>query len=321
MRNKTKGRLFVAVLLIIVGGIIFGGVMNMLSWDFTKLSTVKYETNNYEITEKFKDIRIDTREAAIELVPSDDSKTLVVCEEKKNAKHSVRAENGSLIIEIVDLRKWYEYIGISFKSPKITVYLPQGEYGSLSVKSSTGDVKIPGEYFSFENVDVSLSTGDVVCFAPSEAVKIKTDTGNIFAKGGFVHTIDLTTSTGHIDVSDFECDGDVRIKVTTGRVTATDVRCENFSSDGNTGSLVMNNVIASGKFEIERSTGDIKLDRCDAADISIETDTGNITGTLLSDKIFFVETDTGRVSVPKTVSGGRCELDTDTGNIKIDVVK
>ena len=33
----------------------------------------------------------------------------------------------------------------------------------------------------------------------------------------------------------------------------------------------------------------------------------------------FTKTDTGRVDVPKTVEGGRCEITTDTGDIKITV--
>ena len=320
MSNKTKGRLLVAVLLIIVGGIIFGGVMNMLSWDFTKLSTVKYETNSYEITEEFRDIRINTREAAVELVPSDDSKTLVVCEEKKNAKHSVMVENGSLAIEIVNLKKWYEYIGINFKTPKITVYLPKGEYGALGIKSSTGDVKIPCD-FNFDGIDILLSTGKAECYASSKTVRIKTSTGHIITQGISSEEIDLKVTTGLVNVSELECDGDVKIKVSTGKVNVSGVKCVDFVSDGDTGSVSMTNVIASGKFAIERSTGDIKLDKCDAAEIFIETDTGDVSGTLLSDKVFFTETDTGRVSVPKTTSGGRCDISTDTGNIRIEIAK
>ena len=82
----------------------------------------------------------------------------------------------------------------------------------------------------------------------------------------------------------------------------------------------MNDVIASGKFEIERDTGDVKFERCDAAEIFIETDTGNVKGSLLSEKLFIVDTDTGSKDVPKTVTGGRCEIDTDTGDVKITLV-
>ena len=61
------------------------------------------------------------------------------------------------------------------------------------------------------------------------------------------------------------------------------------------------------------------LDGCDAAEIFIETDTGDITGTLLTEKVFDAHSDTGRVAVPKTGSGGSCKLNTDTGDIKVTV--
>ena len=81
----------------------------------------------------------------------------------------------------------------------------------------------------------------------------------------------------------------------------------------------MKNVIATERFSIERDTGDVILEGCDAAEIFIETDTGDVRGTLLSEKVFITETDTGRVSVPSSITGGRCEITTDTGNIKINI--
>ena len=316
---KAKAWLIAAIVLIIVGAMIFGGVMNMLNWDFSKLSTAKFETNAYEISDGYKDILIDTSEANIELVPSEGTKTLVVCKEKQNAKHSVRAENGALVIELVDTRKWYEHISfISFKAPKITVCLPESEYGRLSVKSSTGDVNIPSD-FAFDSIDISLSTGDVINSAAAESVRIKTSTGSITAKEQSARTLVLETTTGHINLSDSDA-GNVRINVTTGLAILESLKCESLESDGDTGDLTLRNVIASGKLAVERDTGDIRLDGCDAAEIYIETDTGSVSGTLLSDKVFFAETDTGRVNVPKTTRGGRCEITTDTGNIRIDIV-
>ena len=81
----------------------------------------------------------------------------------------------------------------------------------------------------------------------------------------------------------------------------------------------MNSVIASEKFSIERRTGDVKLDGCDAAEIKILTDTGDVNGSFGSEKIFFVETDTGDVNVPKSLTGGKCEITTDTGDIYITI--
>ena len=84
----------------------------------------------------------------------------------------------------------------------------------------------------------------------------------------------------------------------------------------------MKNVIASEKFSIQRDTGDVTFEGCDAREIFVKTDTGKITGTLLSEKDFSAcRSDTGNVRVPATVSGGKCELITDTGNIKIEILK
>ena len=84
----------------------------------------------------------------------------------------------------------------------------------------------------------------------------------------------------------------------------------------------MKNVIASEKFSIQRDTGDVSFESCDAGEIFVKTDTGKISGTLRSEKDFSsCRSDTGSVRVPATVSGGKCELISDTGNIRIEVLK
>ncbi len=63
----------------------------------------------------------------------------------------------------------------------------------------------------------------------------------------------------------------------------------------------------------------MEFNHCDAETIYVNTDTGSVTGTLLTDKVFIIETDTGSVDVPKSITGGRCEITTDTGNIRITI--
>jgi DUF4097 and DUF4098 domain-containing protein YvlB len=83
----------------------------------------------------------------------------------------------------------------------------------------------------------------------------------------------------------------------------------------------MKNVVATGMFDIKRSTGDVELDMCDANEIFVNVGTGDVFGTLLSDKVYIAKTSTGEVDVPKTIEGGRCEITTTTGDIKLSVVK
>ena len=109
MRKATKIWLIIAASLVLIGCIVFVGVMVMLKWDFAELSTSKYETNGYEINENYQSISIVTDTADITFVPSEDSKCYVECREQKNLKHSVTVQDGTLVIKLVDTRKWYEY--------------------------------------------------------------------------------------------------------------------------------------------------------------------------------------------------------------------
>ena len=321
MRKTTKVWLIIAASLVIIGFIIFTGVMTTLKWDFTRLSTVKLETNNYEIGQEFDNIHIKTDTADIIFKSSDDGKCKVECYDEQKAKHSVAAKNGTLFIELKNNKRWYDYIGINFGgSPKITVYLPKTEYASLFISESTGDVRIPKD-FTFKDVELSLSTGDVnFCASASEKIKIKTTTGDIGIDSIFAGELDLSVGTGTVTALDVSCAGEVSVNVSTGKAYLTDFKCKSIISDGNTGDIYLDNVIAEEKLSIKRSTGDIRFNGSDAAEILVETDTGNVTGTFLTDKVFIAQTDTGRVDVPKTTSGGRCEIITDTGNIKISVV-
>ncbi len=319
MRTRTKVWLIIAACLVLIGCLLFVGVMTMFNWDFTKLSTVRFELNEHEISENFSNISVDTDTAEIVFLLSDDEKCRVECYEESKAKHSVTVENDTLIIKTVNKKAWYDHIGISFGSPKISVYLPKAQYSALNIKESTGDIKIPSD-FEFESADITLSTGNIdFSSSVSELIKIKTSTGDIFAQNITAGALDLSASTGRITVSNVECKEDIRLKVSTGKTTLSNIKCRNLISNGSTGSISLDSVIATEKFSIKRSTGDVSFDSADASEIFIETDTGDVLGSLLNSKIFLTQTDTGRISVPNSASGGKCEIKTDTGDIKITV--
>ncbi len=319
---KTKIWIITAVSLIFAGGIIFAGAMNMLKWDFKGINTTKYETNTYDIEDQFEGITIKTNTADISFLKSNDETCRVECLEPQKAKHTVFIEQNKLNIDITDMRKWYDHISFfSFDTPKITVYLPYDKYASLVINSSTGEIEIPNN-FTFDSIDIKASTGNVNCKASTvNHLKIKLSTGHINAEDITAGNINFTTSTGGINIRSVDCSGEFKVNVTTGKCYLTNVNCENFVSNGDTGDMALTNVIATKDFNIERSTGDIKLEKCDADKLFIETDTGDVKGSLLTSKVFICETDTGRVNVPKSTEGGRCEISTDTGDIKIETGK
>ncbi len=101
-------------------------------------------------------------------------------------------------------------------------------------------------------------------------MKIKTSTGKICVENTSAGELVLVTSTGRITISNVNCTGDIDTTVSTGKIKLSNIMCKNFLSSGST---------------------------------------GDVTGTILSEKIVIVETDTGSVDVPKSIVGGRCETE------------
>ncbi len=299
MHKNLKLWLILAAVLIVAGLILFAIPMSIYKWDFTRLNTVPFETNIHMPQASFHSIILNTNTADISIQPSPDGICQVVCHEPENLKHSVEVLDGTLTIQEVDTRKWHTFIGFSFGSTKITLYLPNEEYTNITIRESTGDIKIEKD-LTFASMDIQTSTGDVENHASASGVmKIHTDTGYIYVEN---------ISTSMLDLS-----------VTTGKITVTDTHCENLTSSGNTGDIILKNVIAAESIQIERSTGDVTFNSTDAADILVETDTGDVTGTLLTEKVFYAETDTGSVNVPKSGNGGNCVIHTNTGDIELTV--
>lgn len=280
MKNSTKIWLIAATVLLTVGLAMLAAVILKYNWDFDKLSAKKFETNSYNINDEFNNISINTNDADITFALAKDGKCKVECYEETKAKHSVEVREDTLFVNVCNEKSWYDYIGIYFKSAKITVYLPKTEYSSFDIKGMTSDVCI--ENIGMESLNISVSTGDVT-------------------------------------VSDIICGGDITVGVSTGDLHLTNIVCKNVISQGSTGDILLKNVIASEKFSLKRSTGDIEFDGSDAAEIFAKTTTGDVTGSLLSEKVFTAQTGTGTVKVPKSTNGGKCEINASTGDIKIKI--
>ena len=272
--------LIIATCLIVVGIVIFVFAASINKWDMEKLSTNNYKSQTYTIVESFNDISINTSVSNITFELSDDSSCKLVCYEQENEKHTFKLENNTLSISQENTKKWYEYISISFKSPKLTIYLPQKEYNNLLINNSTGDITLSQE-LSFQNVDIKTSTG-----------KVKVES--------------ISTQK-------------LQINSSTGDTHLENIRCSAFKSNGSTGNCYLENLIANEEISITRSTGDIIFKKCDSESINVKTNTGDVSGTLCTGKFFTTKTSTGEIEIPQSTSGGKCHITTSTGDITIEI--
>ena len=319
MKTVTKILLVAAALLVLAGALLFTAVMAKNNWNFAALSTDDYVTNSYPVPKDIQSISIRTDTENIVFLPSDAKGCRVEITEKKEEPHWVAVEDGTLRIEEPEKEDWSFSLSLPLAEPKIAVYLPKGEYADLFIEESTGKIDIP-EDFRFDSISLTASTGDVSCRASAGgAISIKTSTGDICVENLTAEGLRLTVTTGRVEVRSVSCEGTVEVLVSTGKTELVYVSCGSLTSPGSTGDITMKNVTAAGTVSVERSTGDVRFEACDAAELEIETDTGDVKGSLLTEKVFIVRSDTGRIKVPESITGGKCKVTTDTGAIEITV--
>ena len=321
MKKSTIVLLIIAVSLL-VGGMLLCLVGMMISakgFDFEKgwiaLGNKHMVTNEYTISDDFSRIDAVVTTADVEILPSTDDVTRVVCREDAREIHKVFVEDGTLKIRVEE-KPWYQKINLfSWGERKLTVYLATTEYEGLSVKTNTGDVSV-GSAISLASTDLCTDTGEID-FAATVAGKlsIKVDTGDISVTSQMLGSAEITATTGDVSISGITS-GEIKIRTSTGEIEAKTVSCQSFGAKSSTGEHEYERLTVAGTLTLESSTGDISMENCDASEVKITTDTGDVEGHFLSPKVFYAKTDTGKVQVPKSTSGGLCEITTDTGNIK-----
>lgn len=133
------------------------------------------------------------------------------------------------------------------------------------------------------------------------------------------HNLNVETDTGAITLRDTVVNGMSEISSDTGEITISHCQLSRAELDSDSADILLNYTTCGGTLKAESDVGNVIFDQSDAAEILVETDTGDISGTLLSDKVFTAKSRTGMVVVPESLTGGRCVLNSDTGNIQVRI--
>lgn len=360
MKKAKKIAIIVAVSMIAVGLISIVGSLALVQFDATKLNTMEWETKTYAVEDSFTNISIQGGDATVSLVPATDGKCKVVCTENEVIYDKVEVVDNTLTIERVDESQWYHNIGVHFGEIQVTVYLPEDAYEVLFINNTSGRIDVPGD-FTFEEAEVVNSSGKINFMADVDgALKVENTSGGIYVGDNSVESlsvkgtsgsievinvvatgdVEVNGSSGGIGVSKVECanlsaantsgslrlseivaTGDVNVEGTSGGVHLEDVECANLTGSNSSGKINCTDVNASGNINLENSSGGIALEACDAESLKLSATSGSIRGTLLTEKIFQADATSGSVDVPKTTSGGVCEVTTTSGSIKMSIVE
>lgn len=301
MKRSTKIFIVVALVMLAAGIILFVGGAISVGFNFKELAGTLAE-QTYVIEESFDNIQMNGDVCGFRIARSEDGTCRVVIKQLDRLDYSSEVINGTLTVRETDNRKWYERIGIFTGVSEAVVYLPEDEYAGVTAESDVGYVTVEGG-FTFDRVT------------------LKSDTGKISVNGVKVGALDAEASTGAVVIEKVHASGGIATDVSTGRTVISSVECASLDIESDTGRVRLANVLVEGDMRVENDTGNVILEDCDAAAMRITTDTGDVRGTVLSDKIFYARSDTGKVRVPKATTGGLCEIETDTGDIEIEIKK
>ena len=300
------------------------------------------ESKDYTVTEDFQHIRVDTVSADVTFVLSEGGTCRVVTKDDGRMDYTVGVIDATLTVSAEVKEPWYKRPFSLFggaEDASVTVYLPAKAYQSLTVKTTSGDIETESRMIISGDVSLTVTTGDIEWQGSSESLSAKATTGDISLENVTVTegiTAETTTGdisltrvtgsslkfhvgTGDIKLTDSAMTGQITAETTTGDISLTRITCDSLDAQTTTGCIELTDTVATGQVSAKTGSGDICLTRADAATLSLKTTSGSVTGSLRTPKVFYTDTTSGSVDVPRSTEGGLCEVKTTSGDIRLTI--
>lgn len=307
MINRRAAGLMVATFLL---GAVLGGCGSEVQNPTQATTGPRESTHSFSISETFRALQVESVVSDVRLLPSADGSCSVVCSETPGFSHSAAVEGDTLVVRETGEQSVFE------ETAEILVYLSRPEYDSLNVTTETGSVDVTMD-FAFSDVTIRTVTGETAYRGAADgSMSIKSESGRVLLTGVSPEKLSVETESGSIIAQSVLVGEDLKIQTVTGNLTLAHVKCKNVTAFFTTGQAMLEQVLVQEHMQLTGQTGNVILTDCDAATLEIKTTTGNVTGTLLTDKRFLTDTETGEVSVPDT-AGGACHVITESGNIHL----
>ena len=257
-------------------------------------------TKNYPVSGSFSSVSVTEYYADVQLRASRDGSVSVTTRDTQDVTHTVQVVNGTLTISRPEPNLGQRIFHDDDDDPTVIVYLPAGDYGSLTVNTTSGDVESSGQ-LNFATANLTTTSGDIE------------------VAGSVTQSLVCNSTSGDVEVNS-PAAGAVQISTNTGDAELTGVSAQSLSIQTNTGDADLERTVAAGAIEISTTTGDIELERSDAASLTLSTTSGDVEGSLLTGKTFSASSTSGRVSVPASTPGaGACNVSTTSGSIRLTV--
>lgn len=326
--SSVKKKILIASASVTAAGLILLlGLFIKIKFDPKKLNDVPQKITVHDFDSEFTGIYVETEDADVRFVISENNKTTVTCiNETKDDIFAI--SNSNLTVKSVKKKKTGTVANpvIDFREDNaadITIALPAKSIGDFAVITKNGTVEAE-DYFLFETVNASLSTenGEIhygvgttgQCFIENKG-------GKIFIENLQCDSIDTRIEAGEVHLDSLELKGKLNIESKKGEVYIDGVKCDSFNAVSESCNLDIKDFHSEVNIVAETESGNMKIRHSDTNVIRIKTVSGDVDASFESPKIYTVTSKSGTVNTPDSLSGGMCDIYSDSGDIRIKIVK
>ena len=239
-----------------------------------------------------------------------------------------REEYKSLIVETVsgqvNINVRYTFSeDVTLTSTSGTIGTAAAIGGHLDLRSTSGDLCAMG----FLNTVTARSTSGKVTLGgktvlgdcTATTADLETTSGEIRVRTVTLDSLTAQTGSGGIRMESVTVTEATDLETTSGEIILLYTTCGTLTAETGSGGIDLTDTTVTGHIQAETTSGSIRFTRADAATLHLKTTSGSVTGSLLTPKIFYTDTTSGSVDVPKSTEGGHCEIETTSGSIRITI--
>lgn len=336
---------------------ISGKPMSEFSWFRQSGKKASAHDSTYEASKPFTGLKVSAGPCDVRLFPAKDQKVRIVHrQDLEGARCRVAVEKGILCIE---RQSPIKLPAVVRHTPALEIYLPQSRYDSLEVHTFSGDVHLPSDFtfgtlsvntasgdvsvFSGVEGDAALETAsgdmEIKKLQVRGSFRLKAASGDIEAKNLQVQgTFRTETSSGDIRFETVDAGEGLFCKSGSGDMTLIKLRTMDLTASASSGDVRLDTVSVKGKLalstasgnmdletclagsmKLHTASGDMELEDCDAESLHLDTVSGDIEGRLRTGKDFSAASASGSIRIPASTGGGKCILNTLSGDIRMTV--
>ena len=269
-------------------------------------------TKTYTLKESFSKIDINIDSGDINIFPSKTNETIVKSAEQSQIYTDVRVVDGTLVIEKIDKRNFFERFLPSLYCADI--YLTQELVESLDIEYRSCNVTIH-EDFTFSYANLVGSTGEVELKSNvTNKLNIEMSTGDIKISDCNPKEANLKSTSGDIEIKSMTTET-LEVETTTGDIKIIDCTADQTTVKSSTGDIEVKN-ISNSSLEIKTTSGKIGIAKTnDLTNVIVEATTGNVTLTNVNCNKLGITTTTGNIKIVNTLVEKNFNANSTTGNV------